>query len=114
MKTKKRVADDIIQGLNEIIEYKQGKRKLHRRHVEIATLPEYKAHKVKSIRGKLNLSQNIFALTLGVSAKTIEAWEAGSSEPIGPARRMLALIEQDNTFLEKNHIISNCSVLDEF
>ncbi len=106
MKTKTRVADDIIQGLNEIIEYKHGKRKLNRRHVEIASLPEYQAKKIKAIREGLNLSQGIFALTLGVSIKTIEAWEAGSSEPIGPVRCIMGLIEQDGSFLEKYHIIN--------
>jgi len=105
MKAKTRVADDIIKGLNEVIEYQHGKRKLRRRHVKIAPLPEYEAREIKSIREKLNLSQNIFALTLGVSIKTIEAWEAGLSKPIGPARRMLELIEQDKTFMEKYHII---------
>ena len=107
MKTKTRVADDILKGLEEVLEYKQGKRNLRRRHVAIAPLPVYKAKKIKAIREGLNFSQNIFALTLGVSIKTIEAWEAGSSEPIGPARRMLELIEQDSTVLERYHII-NC------
>jgi putative transcriptional regulator len=106
MKNKTRVADDIKQGLNEIIEYKEGKRKLHRRHIEIAPLLEYRAKRIKAIRETLNLSQGVFALTLGVSIKTIEAWEAGSSEPIGPARRILGLLEQDNTFLEKYLIIN--------
>lgn len=109
MKRKTRVADDIIKGLNEIIEYKEGKRKLHRRHVEIAPLPEYHANKIKAIREGLNLSQRVFALTLGVSIKTIEAWEAGSSEPIGPARRVLGLLEKDNSFLEKYLIINQNS-----
>jgi putative transcriptional regulator len=105
-KKKRRVADDIIQGLNEIAEYQQGTRKLRRRNVGIVSLPEYKSVEIKAIREKLNLSQRTFAMALGVSVKTVEAWETGSSEPIGPARRLLGFLEQDNTFLEKYHIIN--------
>jgi len=105
MKRKTRIADDIAQGLNEIIEFQQGKRKLRRRRIEIAPVPNYRPKRIKTIREQQHLTQMAFALALGVSIKTVEAWEAGSSEPLGPARRLLWLLEQDNTLFEKYHVI---------
>ena len=35
------------------------------------------------------MTQNLFAQTLGVSVKTVEAWEANKNIPQGPAQRIL-------------------------
>ena len=40
---------------------------------------------LRFLRGWLGLSQVAFAVTLGVSARTVERWEAGRHRP--PARR---------------------------
>ncbi|HZK62297.1 MAG TPA: helix-turn-helix domain-containing protein [Anaerovoracaceae bacterium] len=40
-------------------------------------------------------SQRVFAEVLGVSPKTIEAWEAGKNHPDGSSSRMLQLLQKD-------------------
>ncbi len=108
MKTKK-VYSSIIKGLNEAIDYESGKSVpgLKRRKVTIAPLPNYQSIKIKNIRNRLNLSQSTFATILGVSIKTIEAWESGKNIPQGPAQRILWLLDSDNSFLKKYKIIDS-------
>ena len=47
----------------------------------------------------------IFAEAIGVSVKTIEAWESGRNKPQGPASRFLQLLDQDHHFLEEHQIL---------
>ena len=49
-----------------------------------------------------NLSQMVFADAIGVSVKTVEAWESGRNKPQEPASRFLKRLEQDDHFLEKH------------
>ena len=51
------------------------------------------------------MSQEMFAKVMGVSKKTVEAWEAGTNKPIGTARRMLSLIQSDSTLVTKYKIV---------
>jgi putative transcriptional regulator len=43
---------------------------------------------------------------MGVSVKTVEAWEKGTNKPIGTARRMLSLLQQDDTLPLRFNIIT--------
>ena len=96
----------IISGLNESLDFSKGKLKsVKRRRVSIALIPVYNAKKIKEIRQSLNLSQTVFAEAIGVSVKTIEAWESGRNKPQGPASRFLKLLEQDDRFLEEHQIL---------
>ena len=52
------------------------------------------------------MTQRLFAEALGVSIKTVEAWESGTNTPSGCARRMLELLERDNTLLERCSIVA--------
>lgn len=87
--------DSIMQGLQEAVEDAQGKRQLKRSTVEIEPLKEYTAPKIKAIRTNIGYSQKLFADYLGVSTKTVEAWEAGKNKPSGIACRILSMLETD-------------------
>ncbi len=98
--------NSIMTGLNEALEVSKGRLKtVKRRKVTVSPLPEYNADRIKKIRESLNLSQMIFAEAMGVSIKTIEAWESGRNKPQGPASRFLQILEQDNRFLEEHQIL---------
>lgn len=99
--------DSILAGLNEGLEYSKGNlSSVKRRKVSIAPLPDFDGSKVRDIRNKLNLSQTIFAAALGVSIKTVEAWEMGRNKPNGSAQRILQILDQRKSFLEEFNIIS--------
>lgn len=100
------VFNSILTGLNQALDYEKGMlTNVRRRKVTISPLPQYKADKIRSIRSTLNLSQMIFAEAIGVSIKTVEAWESGKNKPQGPALRILQMLETDNHFLEDHEII---------
>ena len=101
------VGEGLITALEQAVDYEKGKdvKGVRSRRISIAPLPHYKARKIKNIRNMLGLSQSTFAYVMGVSKKTVEAWESGRNEPQGPAQRMLMLLEKDNKFLEKHELI---------
>lgn len=105
MKKTESTFNSIMVGLQQAIDHEKGTLQVRRRKVTISELPEYDAENIRSIRTNLNLSQLIFAEALGVSVKTIEAWESGRNKPQGPALRMLQLLESDTHFLEDHKII---------
>lgn len=53
----------------------------------------YTSAQVKNIREKIGLTQKLFAKYIGVSTKTVEAWEAGRNKPSGPSNRLLWLLD---------------------
>ncbi len=102
------VYDSIIKGLNEAIQYEKGELKaVKSKHISIAALPRFRGAEIRAIRRKQNMTQKSLAAVLGVSIKTVEAWEADKNVPEGPAQRLLDLIDKDENFLEKHTILSS-------
>lgn len=98
--------ESIKQGMIEAIEYERGNLpNVKVRKVTIAPLHTYNSNDIKKLRMQQNMTQKIFAEALGVSVKTIEAWEAGTNSPSGAASRMLDLLRQDNSLFEKYSIV---------
>ena len=61
--------------------------------IEIPELKRYNNDEIRKIRAKTGMTQAIFAAYMGVSKKTVEAWERGINKPTGPACRLLAIID---------------------
>ena len=53
----------------------------------------YRSERIKRIRGRMELSQSVFAAALNVSPETVKAWEQGKREPDGPTLRLLEVAE---------------------
>ena len=49
---------------------------------------------VKAIRARMRLTQQEFALLLGISVRTLQNWEQGRRTPHGPARVLLQVAEK--------------------
>ncbi len=89
-----RAYESIITGLTGAVEDVREK-KLPRRIVTVLPVKEYQAEEVKAIRNRTGLSQKLFAGYMGVSDKTVEAWESGKNHPSGAASRILNMMEMD-------------------
>ena len=90
------VYDSIITGLNQAVEYAQGacpEAKTHK--IKVEPLEAFKPEEIKLIRTNLQMTQVIFAAILGVSKKTVEAWEQGINSPSGPASRLFKLFKDN-------------------
>ena len=50
------------------------------------------------------MTQDVFARCIGVSKKSVEAWEYGKAKPDGAARRLLGLMCDNLYFAQENGI----------
>lgn len=90
------VYGSIIKGLTEAVEdANHGGKNLKRRMVTIIPVKNYSAREVKEIRKRTGLSQRLFAGYMGVSTKTVEAWESGTNCPAGSSSRILSMMEMN-------------------
>lgn len=80
--------DELLASVQEMDEIAAGKKKP-------ARVFEYPEPEVKRIRENTGLSQNQFALLIGVSKRTLENWEQGRRHPTGPAKALLRILEAD-------------------
>lgn len=95
------VFDGILEGLEGAVAYKQGDTSRCKVSVREVPVPEYKAGDVARARKALNLSQRALASVLGVSPRTVEAWEAGRNMPSGVARHLLFLLDCDPSLVQR-------------
>lgn len=94
--------NDLMEGLQEAIgDAKASEKKLKRRIVTVIPVKEYQSEEIKEIRRNTGLSQKLFASYLGVSNKTVEAWERGINQPSGAASRMLHMMEMDHNLIKE-------------
>lgn len=63
------------------------------RKASVLAPPEFDAERVRALRWRLDLSQTVFAQMLGVSDKTVKAWEQGQA-PTPALRRLLEVAEE--------------------
>ncbi len=88
------VYESIITGLQEAVEdAESANKKLKRRVVSVIPVKTYSAKEIQKIRKNTGFSQKLFASYMGVSDKTVEAWEAGTNHPSGAASRLLNMME---------------------
>ncbi|MBQ1609068.1 MAG: helix-turn-helix domain-containing protein [Lachnospiraceae bacterium] len=87
--------EDLKEGLQEAIDYERGKGSAKRTTYVIDPVKKYSNVDIKKIRNRAGMTQAVFADYLGVSPKTIEAWELGRTHPTGPANRLLDILAQN-------------------
>lgn len=94
--------EELMNSINEALEDADAsEKKLKRRIVTVIPVKEYQADEIKEIRKETGLSQKLFASYLGVSNKTVEAWEAGTNQPSGAASRLLHMMQMDKNLVEE-------------
>ena len=94
------VYQEVIDEGNEILE--KGMGHLRRRtHTPVSPVKAYSPQEIKALREKNQYTQAYFGEILGVSLKTVQAWEAGTNKPTGTALRMFQILEQDPNALAK-------------
>jgi putative transcriptional regulator len=106
--SKNHVYGSIRAGLNEAVDDAKSERPILKRHkVTVEPVRVFEADEVKKIRNSTGMSQKIFASYMGVSDKTVEAWEAGTNHPSGAASRLLSMMEMDKELIRKFPFVSD-------
>ncbi len=95
--------NELKEGLQEAIDFEKGNGKAKSVPYIIVPVTEYNSHEIKDIRTKAGMTQSVFANYLGVSKKTVEAWECGRTHPTGPVCRLLDILSAGN-FLNQSII----------
>ena len=88
---------DLMDGLEEALAYSKGKASAET-FVRKRSLPTIN---VVEIRESLRMTQKSFAAVLGVSCRTVEAWESGKSNPKKTKKKLMFLIQEDHTLIQK-------------
>lgn len=85
------LGEEIIQGLQEALEYSRGNREGYRAHrVRVPDKVD-----VRGVRSGLHMTQEEFADRFGFSVYSVRNWEQGRRKPEGPARILLTIIERE-------------------
>lgn len=95
------IFDDLQTSLQEATAYKNGDRTKGRAVIREIPVPDYLPEDIVSLRQASDLTQRGLATVLGVSPRTVEAWEAGKNVPSGPSKKLLFLMEKDKSLVKK-------------
>ena len=87
----------IREGLQEALAYEKGTAAAET-FARKRSLPDVD---VAEIRKALSMTQRVFADVLGVSARTVESWECGKTTPTPTAKKLMYLIQEDHTIVQK-------------
>jgi putative transcriptional regulator len=93
--------EKLIESAKQAEAHALGKKKLRTIILEIMPVPEYKPQQIKDIRARLGLTQGLFGGIVGVSTKTVEAWEVGYRKPSSSAMRVLAELDTNPGYFNK-------------
>ena len=98
--------DKIKTGLEEAVAYERGTLRAKTTKLSVLPVDHYEADEIREIRKSTGFTQAVFAQYMGVSVKTVEAWEAGRNHPEGTACPLLALTQKDPPFPIKTGIVA--------
>ena len=86
-------ANEFMQAVEQVRDHVTGRRKITMRTVGVSVPQADKlgARQIRSIRTRLNVSQEVFARMLNVPIVTEASWEKGRRNPSGAALRLLQI-----------------------
>ena len=85
--------DTLMASLNEAVAIERGELKGRKTVYEIQPVKKYDNTEIKQIRTSVGMTLLLFAKYMGVSSKTVEAWEKGTNHPTGTACRLISMLE---------------------
>ena len=87
--------DDLQEGLIQAVDYAANNGPAKVTTYKIEPVTKLDKEQIRAIRLKARMTQRVFADYLGVSVKTVEAWERGRTHPTGPAYRLMSLLDEN-------------------
>lgn len=101
MKAKRRVFDELIEGVRAMKRQRGGQITLRTHKVDAAPLPKVNGRLIKDTRQKLRCSRAVFARKLRINVRTLEKWEQGRGKPNRQAAALLLLVRKFPDTLER-------------
>ena len=82
-----------IKDLDGIVDIKETMRRFNKLKYEMPK--EYTSKRIVNLRkGKLHMSQSVFASVCNIKLPTLQKWERGYSRPTPPVNRLFQLVEK--------------------
>ena len=101
MKTKRRLFDELIDGVDAMRRQREGKVTLRTHEVVERPPLTIDADVIRKTREQLNVSRAVFARHLRVSTRTLENWEQGRARPNAQAAALILMVRKYPDTLEK-------------
>ena len=98
---KRRIYDDLMEGVSAMRAHREGKITLRSHKIESMSLPKVDAKLIRNTRETLNCSRAVFARKLHINERTLEKWEQGRATPNPQAAVLLLLVRQYPDLLER-------------
>jgi len=91
---RRKLFDELIEAIEDINQWREGKITLKTYTVERTPRPEVTPEVIRETREKLHLSRAVFAHELHVSPRTLEKWEQGRTKPNEQAATLILLVRK--------------------
>ncbi len=91
---KRDIFAELMTGVEEIGEHREGKITLKTHKLERSHLPRVTGKMIRELREGLNMSQAIFADLLRTNLATLKNWEQGRAKPNDQAITLILMIKK--------------------
>ena len=90
--SKRKIFDEMMEGIAAMKNHREGKITLRSYKVEAAPLPKVDSKLIRDTRRKLRCSRAVFARKLRINERTLEKWEQGRAKPNPQAAALVLLV----------------------
>jgi putative transcriptional regulator len=101
MKQKRKLFDELMEGVDAMPQQRKGKITLRSHEVEDLPPLEVDADLIRDTRERMRVSRAVFARRLRVSTRTLENWEQGRARPNAQAAALILMVRKFPDTLEK-------------
>jgi putative transcriptional regulator len=98
---KRRLFDDLMEGISAMRDFREGKITLRTHVVEERPMLEIDGTLIRETRERMHLSRAVFARLLRTSTRTLETWEQGRSKPNAQAAALILMVREFPDTLSK-------------
>ena len=107
MTKKRKLFDELIDGITAMQQQRVGKITLRTHEVEDLPPLDVDANLIRDTRERLHVSRAVFARRLRVSVRTLENWEQGRARPNAQASALILMVRKFPDTLEKLSSLGN-------
>ena len=107
MKQKRKLFDELMEGVDAMQEQREGKITLRSHEIEDLPPLEVDADLIRDTRERMRVSRAVFARRLRVSTRTLENWEQGRARPNSQAAALILMVRKFPDTLAKLSKLGN-------
>lgn len=107
MKQKRRLFEELVEGVDAMRQHREGKITLRSHEIEDLPPLEVDADLIRDTRERMHVSRAVFARRLRVSTRTLENWEQGRARPNAQAAALILMVRKFPDTLKKLSELGN-------